>query len=226
MPENTFVVKKICPVCEKTTRIIKTRSRIKVLSHDEDGFTRYENFNTCYYTIWLCEHCGFAADEKTFTSKIPDRYLKNLREFLLAKKMAVPFTDERTLDEAINSFSAALRCLEFMRGKASKRAKYFHQMAWIFRDAKDTIQEKDFLKLAAESYEEALATEHFPINTLTDNMVIYLIAAIYYRLGDEKKTTIYLSQIMNDQSVRELEPRIFDRARDLWGEIRAARKKK
>mgnify|MGYP002861849730 CR=1 FL=1 len=78
---------------------------------------------------------------------------------------------------------------------------------------------------AAEFYEDALSTERFPIDALTDNTVIYLLAAIYCRLGDKKKATIYLSKIMSDQEIRSTEPRIFDRARDLWGEIRAAKKK-
>ena len=226
MVGNTFVVKKTCPVCEQLTRVVKTRSRINVLARDDDGCVHYENFNPCYYTIWVCEHCGFAADEKTFTSAIPERYLKILRKVLLTRNIKIPFTAERTLGDAITSFRLALKYLEIIRGKSSKRAKYAHQMAWIFREAGDKIQEDEFLKKAVEFYEDALATEYFPIDALTDNAVTYIIAAIYYRLGDEKKTTSYLSQIISDQSIRDLEPRIFDRARDLWGEIRATRKKK
>ncbi len=225
MAEKTFVVEKICPVCEKSTRIVKTRSRLTVLSHDEDGCTHYENFNPCYYTIWICEHCGFAADETTFTTKIPDRHLKILRGILLKKNIKIPFAEERTLRNAETSFRLALKYLELINGKASKRAKYAHQLAWIFREAEDKVQEEEFLIKAAEFYEEALSKEHFPIGLLTDNAVTYIIAAIYYRLGDSQKTTIYLSQLINDQELRQNDPRIYDRARDLWQEIRARKKK-
>ena len=225
MVGKTFVVEKICPVCEKSTRVVKTRSRITVLKHDEDGCTHYEDFNPYYYTIWVCEHCGFAADEKTFTSNVPNRYLKILRNVLLTRNIKIPFTEERTLGNAATAFRLALKYLEIIHGKSSKRAKYAHQMAWIFREAGDKVQEKEFMNKAAEFYEDALATERFPIDALTDNAVTYIIAAIYYRLGDKKKATLYLSKIMSDQEIRSTEPRIFDRARDLWGEIRAARKK-
>lgn len=225
MVEKTFVVKKICPVCQKETRIIKTRSRINVLDRDPDGCVHYENFNPYYYTIWVCEHCGFAADEATFTAKMPERHLKILRPALEAEDTKLPFDEERTSGDAETAFLLALKYLELIKGKSSKRAKYAHQLAWIFRDAGDKFQEEEYLNMAAEFYEDALATERFPIGILTDNAVIYVLAAIYHRLGDKQKTTIYLSQLINDKELRNNDPRIYDKARDLWGEIRAAKKK-
>ena len=55
---------------------------------------------------------------------------------------------------------------------------------------------------------------------MTDNMVVYLIGAIYYRLGDFEKATLFLSRIIGDHDLRSLEPRTFDHARDLWQIIR------
>ena len=224
MSENTFVVEKICPVCEKPTRIAKTRSRLNVLRRDEDGYVQFENFNPCYYTVWICEHCGYAADEKTFTSTFAERHLKILRNALLNRNIKIPFTEERTLENATTSFLLALKFLEILKGKSSKRAKYAHQLAWIFREAGDKVREEEFLRMAAEFYEDALATERFPIDTLTDNTVIYVLAAIYYRLGERQKTTTYLSQLINDKELRQTDPRIYDKARDLWRDIRAAKK--
>ena len=225
MVDKTFVVEKICPVCEKKMRVVKTRSRIQVLSRDEDACVHYDNFNPYYYTVWVCENCGFAADEKTFTTKLPNRHLTILRNILLTRNIKIPFTPERTIENASTSFLLALKYQELIHGKASKKAKYAHQLAWIYRIAGDTSSEREYLQKAVEYYEEALATEHFPIDALTDNAVIYLIAAIYRRLGEEKKATPYLSKLIGDQRVRETEPRIYDKARDLWGDMRAARKK-
>lgn len=223
--EKTFVVEKICPICEKEFRVVKTRSRIPVSKRDEDGCTHYEGFNPYYYTVWVCEHCGFAADEKTFTTKIPDRHLTILRAVLLTKNIKVPFVEERTLGEASTAFRLALKYLDLIRGKSSKKAKYAHQLAWIYREAGDKTQEDEFLRKAVEFYEEALMRESFPIGELTDNAVIYIIAALYNRLGERQKATTYLSRLISDQSVREREPRIHDKARDLWSDMRAGRKK-
>lgn len=225
MVGNTFVVEKPCPVCEKMTRIVKTRSRLPVLKRDEDACTHYVDFNPYYYTVWVCEHCGFAADEQTFTTKIPDRHLAILRAALLTRNIKIPFTEVRTLGNASTAFFLALKFLEIIRGKASKKAKYAHQLAWIYREAGDEVHEREFMLQAANFYEEALAKERFPIGELTDNAVIYLVAAIYYRLGDKTKATSFLSRLISDQSVREQERRIFEKARDLWGDIRAGKRK-
>lgn len=224
--DKTFVVEKICPVCEQKMRVVKTRSRIQVLSRDEDACVHYDDFNPYYYTVWVCENCGFAADEKTFTTKIPERHLKILRGVLLNKDMKIPFAAERTIENAANSFLLALKYQDLIHGKASKKAKYAHQLAWIYREADDKDLEKEYLQMAVEYYEEALVTEHFPIDALTDNAVIYLIAAIYRRLGDNKKATSYLSKLIGDKQVREMDPRVFDKARDLWSDMRAAQRKK
>lgn len=223
--EKTFIVEKTCPVCEKTFRVVKTRSRLMVTKRDEDACTHYKDFNPYYYTVWVCEHCGFAADEKTFTTKIPDRHLTILRAVLLTKNIKVPFVEERTMEDASTAFRLALKFLDLINGKASKKAKYAHQLAWIYREAGDKTQEDEFLTKAADYYEKALAKESFPIGELTDNAVIYLVAAIYFRLGDQKQATSYLSRLISDKSVREREPRIFDKARDLWADIRAGKKK-
>ena len=223
--DKTFVVEKICPVCEQKMRVVKTRSRIMVTSRDDDACTHYKDFNPYYYTVWICENCGFAADEKTFTTKMPDRHLTILRAVLLTKNIKVPFASERSIENASTAFRLALKYQDLIRGKASKKAKYAHQLAWVYREAGDVAQEHEFLAKAAKYYEEALATEHFPVDALTDNAVIYLIAAIYRRLGEPDKATPYLSKLIGDQGVRQRDPRVFDKARDLWSDIRAERKK-
>ena len=224
--EKTFVVEKFCPICEKEFRVVKTRSRIPVSKRDEDGCTHYEEFNPYYYTIWVCENCGFAADEDTFTTKIPDKHLTILKAVLLTKNIKVPFVEERTLENAATAYRLALKYLDLIRGKSSKKAKYAHRLAWIYREAGDKTQENEFLSKAVEYYEDALMRESFPIGELTDNAFIYIIAAIYNRLGERKKATSYLSRLISDQGVREREPRIHDKARELWGDMRAASRKR
>ena len=226
MTDNTFMVEKTCPICEKTFRVMKVRSRIPVLSRDEDGCTHYEDFNPYYYTVWVCEHCGFAADEDTFTIKIPDRHLTILKAVLLTRNIKIPFVEERTLENAATAYRLALKFLDLIKGKSSKKAKYAHRMAWIYRDAGDKTQEHEFLEKALEFYEDALMRESFPIGELTDNAVMYLVAAICHRIGDDKKATTYLSRLISDQGVREREPRIHDKARELWGDMRAASRKR
>ena len=184
MAEKTFVVKKTCPICQKDTRVIKTRSRLIVVKRDEDGCVHYDGFNPYFYTVWACEHCGFAADEKTFTTKMPDRHVKILREHLLKKKQGVKFVEERTAEDAILALKLAISYMEQVEDKLFKQAKFTHQLAWIYREIGDEDNERKFLEKAAQLYDAALAKENFPIDGLSDSATIYLISAIYWRLDE------------------------------------------
>ena len=222
MAEKTFVVKKTCPICQKETRVIKTRSRLHVLKRDEDGCVHYNDFNPYFYTIWACEHCGFAADEKTFTTKMHNRHVKVLRDDLLANKFGVDFVEERTADDAIFVLKLAISYMERVEDKFFKQAKYTHQLAWVYREAGDEDNERKFLEKAAQLYDASLAKENFPNDGLSDSATIYLISAIYWRLGEYEKCAAYLARLMKDDTLRSREPKLADKVRDLWGDVRAA----
>lgn len=224
--DNSFVVEKTCPICGQETRVIKTRSRLVVEKRDEDLCVHYKGFNPYFYRIWICEHCGFAADETTFTSPMPNKHREKLREFLKSKDLDIEFTEIRTLPDAVGSFIMALVYLDVINGPASKKGSYNLNVAWLYRELPEYIEEENkYLELAAEQFDESLAKERYPIGGLSDMAAIYLIGAIYYRLGNVEKCTQYLSKIISDQEIRTREPKVFDKARDLWGDIRAGKKK-
>lgn len=224
--DNTFVVEKICPVCQQETRVIKTRSRLVVEKRDEDLCVHYKGFSPYYYRIWICEHCGFAADESTFTARLPNKHREKLWEFLRQKDLDIEFTETRTLPDAVGSFLMALTYLDIINGPASKKASYNLNVGWLYRFTGEyQEEEREYLTLAAEQFNESLAKEHYPIGGLTDSAAVYLVGAIYYRLGDYEKCTQYLSKIISDQNIRTSEPKVFDKARDLWGDIRSKKKK-
>ena len=108
MGEFTFVVEKKCPVCEKMTRVTKTKARLITLSTDEDMCVHYKDFNPYFYKIWFCEHCGFAAEEKVFLSPMPAKHKETVANFLNGRKMALEFTEERGKAEAVASFKLGI----------------------------------------------------------------------------------------------------------------------
>ena len=225
MDKNCFMVEKPCPVCMKSTRVIKTRSRLIVQKTDEDFCVHYKDFNPYYYKIWVCEHCGFAADEKTFLTKLPERTRATLWEFLSKKKLDIEFTEERGLPEAIASFQLAISYLDLIHAPMSKKASMNLQLAWIYRESGDKELEEEHMLKAAEYYDQSLTQERYPIGNLTDNGAMYIVGAIYYRLGDYEKCAQHLSRIIGDQSIRSREPQIFDKARNLWSDVRDEKKK-
>ena len=81
------------------------------------------------------------------------------------------------------------------------------------------------LQRAADLYDKSLMTERYPINGLSDTMAMYLIGAIYYRMGELEKATQYISRIIGDQNIRTMDVKLYKRARDLWQTIREDKEK-
>lgn len=225
MNSNCFMVMKPCPVCGKSSRVLKTKSRLLVQKTDEDFCVHYRDFNPYFYKIWVCEHCGFAADEKAFMTKLTDRTQDKMKKYLEENKPDIGFIDERTAEDAIKTFELAIEQMEVIGAPLSKKASTHLQLAWIYRELENKELEEEHMIKAAELFDQSITQERYPVGNLTDNGAMYLVGAIYYRLGDYEKCAQHLSRIIGDQSIRTREPQMFDKARNLWSDVRDIQKK-
>lgn len=224
MSEYTFVVEKKCPICGKMTRVSKTKARLITLSTDEDMCVHYRDFNPYYYKIWFCEHCGFAAEEKVFVGNMPAKHKEKIENFLSGRKMALEFVEERGKAEAVASFKLGIFYAEMLDASLNRRAGLYLMLAWVYRDAGERENEVEMLGRAAELYDKSLTTEPYPQNGMSDGLCMYLIGAIYYRMGEIEKSTQYLSRIIGDNIIRSNDPKLYDKTRNLWEDVRAAKK--
>ncbi len=224
MGQYTFTVEKKCPVCGETTRVVKVKSKLLAERTDEDFCVHYKDFNPYFYKIWFCEHCGFAADEKTFLGSIPLTHKRKIQEFLNSRKLGLKFVEERQVPDAVASFKLAIFYAELTGQSLAKRAGLYLELGWIYRASEEKEREDEMLERAISLYDRSLMTERYPINGLSDNTVIYLIGAIYYRLHDFEKSTQYLSRIIGDQRIRDEDIVLYKRARDLWQRVREENK--
>ena len=220
MGEFTFIVEKTCPICGETTRVVKTKSKLMMDRMDEDFCVHYQNFNPYFYKIWFCEKCGYAADEKTFLGTMPELHRRKIHDFLSNRKLGLEFVEDRGVPEAVASFKLAIFYAELTDQPLAKRAGLYLELAWIYRDAADEEKEKEMLQRAADLYDKSLMTERYPINGMSDTMAMYLIGAIYFRMKDYDRATQYISRIIGDQNIRNNEAKVYNRARDLWQDIR------
>lgn len=224
MGQYTFTVEKKCPVCGETTRVVKVKSKLLAERTDEDFCVHYKDFNPYFYKIWFCEHCGFAADEKTFLGSIPLTHKRKIQEFLNSRKLGLKFVEERQVPDAVASFKLAIFYAELTGQSLAKRAGLYLELGWIYRASEEKEREGEMLERAISLYDRSLMTERYPINGLSDNTVIYLIGALYYRLHDFEKSTQYLSRIIGDQRIRDEDIVLYKRARDLWQRVREEKK--
>lgn len=220
---NTFVVEKECPICGGKTHVVKVRSRLMALTSDCDFCMHYKDFNPYFYTIWVCEHCSFAADEKKFTSPMPAKHRTQIQEFLAKRNVRFEFHEKRELPDAIASFKLAIFYEEMTKSSLGHRAGLYLELAWVYRIAGETENETEAMQKAVELYEQSILSERYPIGNMTDTTAIYLVGAISYRLGDYDKAASYLSRIIGDQNIRHSEPKIFEKAKYLWSDVRTAK---
>ena len=221
MAEYTYSVEKPCPVCGQKTHATKMKARLITLGTDEDFCVHYEGVCPYRYRVWLCEHCGFAADEKQFTEEsLNPRDKAKIQELLEGRTIHLPYSEERTVEEAIRAYRLGIYFVERLGWTLQKKAGYCMGMAWVYREAGEHEKEAEILRRAAELYEESVMTEKYPIHGMSDSMALYIAGAAYYRLEDYEKATQMLSQIMSDQEVRKNDVKLFERTQNLWLELR------
>lgn len=218
--EFTFVVEKTCPVCGQETRVVKVKSRLMIQRTDDDYCCHYRDFNPYFYTILACEHCGYAADEKHFLTTLPDRHRTILQNFLKEKRVNFIFTEERKLPDAVASYQLAIYCAEAINAPLSRMAGLSLRLSWIYRLMEMKDEEMVWAHKAIDLYERSLMTERYPVENLTDFMVMYLLATLFNRVGDREHCASYLSRLINDKELKMVDNKLYHDARKLWQDIR------
>ena len=219
-----YVSEKVCPICEEKTRIVQCKARLVADTRDIDFCTHYKDFNPYLYTVWVCEKCGYAAEDNRFLDRYADRVRKSLREFLSQNNFKTPFTEIRTLESALTFYETALYFNEEFEPSAGRQAVLYQKMAWACRIAGDTVKEKEYLLKCAELYEISLEKERYPIGKVSDNFATYTLGVNYFMLKDFEKAAKFLNMIISNSNIRSTAPKLYEKARDIWQDIRAMRK--
>ena len=219
--EFTFVVEKNCPICGKSTRVVKVKSRLVATQVDNDYCCHYRDFEPYRYHIWVCEHCGFAADEKVFLTALPMSKRELMGNALVEKNVHFDFHEERDVPDGIASVKLAIFCAEVLKAPLARRAGITLRLAWIYRLSGNRDKERIYLEKALNLYIRSLETERYPIDTLTDSMVMYLIGALYADLGVRDKAVLYLSRLVEEKNRSPVaNDKLYRDARRLWQAVR------
>ena len=220
MSEHTFVVSKSCPVCGKNVNVVKVKSRLAAIKVDNDYCCHYKDFNPYLYHIWVCDGCGFAADERVFLTSLPPAKRELIGNALLEKHVHFEFHEERDVPDGVAAMKLAIFCAEVLKAPLARQAGLVMRLAWIYRIDSQKEKEKEAMEQAVSLYVRSLETEHYPIGHLTDDMVIYLIGALYAELGERQKAALYLGNLMGDKNNSMVDPKLAKDARRLWQEVR------
>ena len=202
-----------CPVCEiqfKTKAIRVGKNQL--LTIDDDLYAHYTIVNPLLYDIIACPNCQYTALSKKFDKLLPKQkeWIKN--ELHLIQQSAPSYREYTTTAEAIHKHKIALLLAMQRKAKLGEQSYIALHIAWLYRDLSDTKNELIFLEKAFNGFNEALQTENTPIMGLDEHTLMYMLAAIAYKLGKKEICKQYLSLVITTTGVS---PRIKERALDL-----------
>lgn len=219
MADALYTAEKNCPVCEQIFNVTRVRTRLTMVKKDSDFCTYYHGVNPYYYHVWVCPHCGYAAAESEFDRPPSDKVIK----FLHGRKVNIDFGGIRTREQAVNTYKLAIFYAEMTGIYASRIAGLYLRLAWVYREGEQNDDEQVALTKAIEFYDKAMASERFPIGSMSEPALVYLYADLLRRTGKIKEALVFYNRVIgNPQS--KMEPHILKLARDAWQEAREEQK--
>ncbi len=195
------------------------RSRLVLIKQDSDFCSYYKDINPYYYKIWMCPHCGYAAQDANFEDILPAAAEK-VKKFFAGRDIQIDLSGKRSREQGIVSHQLAIVCGELAGVPASRLAGMHLRLGWLYRETQQTMQEQATLIKAVEYYEIALEKENMPIGSMTELTITYLIGDLLRRTGASDKALLYLSKVVSSPQAKQ-EKRIADLARDVWQDMRA-----
>jgi len=221
MADIFYTAEKRCVICDQEFTVTRVRSRLTMVKQDSDFCTYYREVNPYYYGIWVCPHCGYAAQDAYFEE--PPASFGAVSEFLAGRDVKANFCGQRTRDTAIATYKLAIFFADLAGALASRQAGLYLKLAWLYREAGRQDEEAAMLDKAREYYEKAFLKEKPPFGNMTQLTLEYLIGELLRRTGRLPEALNYLGKVVGNPQAKK-EKRVLEMAREAWSAARDARK--
>lgn len=204
-----------CPVCNTEFRTKKVRTKaLRLIKQDEDFLPYYQGENPIKYKVFVCPNCGYAATEDKY-NEISDLVKEKIKSQISSQWKKRSYGGTRTIDEAIESCKLALYEGQLLDESRIYLGSIALNIAWLYRMKEDRNQEKRFLNITKELYEEAYYKEDL-FNTNMDEIKLgYLIGELYRRLGDVKNAVKWFNVVVSSHNSNS-NPNIRKMAIEQW----------
>lgn len=210
-----------CPICSVSYTTKRIRSRfIRVEKMESDFFSHYKDkhLNPILYEVNVCPKCGYAFAD-TFSNYFPPNSIDLIKMQIMANWKERDFSEERSLQQAIDSYKLAILSGSLKEEKSVVMAGLCLRLAWLYRLVSDQHQELRFLEFALNKYKNSYNETDYVGTHLTEIRILYLIGELSRRLGDRHEAVKNFSKVINHKS-RSLENKIVEMAREQWYLIR------
>lgn len=222
MVDSLYEVEKKCNICGNSFSVTKVRSRLVMINQDTDFCTYYKGVNPYYYSIWVCPHCGYAAQDDHFNA-VQEVNIEKIAKFLANRKVNIDLTGHRTREQAVNAYKLALFFADMESVPDSKIAGLYLRLAWVLREGEMAEDEQAALIKACEHYEKALYNERLPIGNMTEVSLTYLVGELLRRTGKTEQSLKYFSKVVSMPQAK-MERRILEMSRNAWQDTKAEMK--
>jgi uncharacterized protein (DUF2225 family) len=191
-----------CPVCGKLfINYITRKSKLRLKDMELDMKANYLMVNANSYDVYLCSHCGYAALSSHFnriTDNQRDIILKKIKPFFKPREYPAPYS----LEHSVERYKLALYCALTMGVKSGLKAIICIKIAWLYRDIGDKTNELLFINSARTGLQEAYNKESFPIGTMDELTVSFMIGELSRRLGDFATASKWVSSVLVARNVK------------------------
>lgn len=246
-----YEIELTCPVCNQD-KIVSYELRAKSQQITQNKFLvpvylgaqGYKSVDYVAIAVTVCPRCLFASpDKKDFVrhatassldtkSQLPSSIIMTLQEKIGERKAllksvsdyATYFSRPRFDEAAIDSYRLAIARAKIEAWYEQPYA-YYKLGAYSLRIAKlmkqADMDNREILEEALSHHEEAFRTSNCPSEEI-ELQVIYIIIALYLKLGDSKKANSYIAVFTNLKNARLEEmrtnPKLNTVAIDKWTE--------
>lgn len=204
-----------CPVCDIEFKTKKVRtSRLRLIKRDKDFLSYYKGENPLKYNIFVCPHCGYAASESKYNS-ITDKDREIILKEVTSKWNSRDYGDKRTVDDAIETYKLALYIGQLLDYKRIDLGSLCLSIAWLYRIKEDLEEEKRFLKLTKNLFEEGYYKETLEDTNMEELRLDYLLGEISRRLEDKEDALKWFNTTLSNPRLKS-KPVIEKIVREQW----------
>lgn len=202
-----------CPVCRSRVTVKRIRrSALRLLSRDTDSMPIYQDINPLFYDIWICNHCGYAATQSSFSQPLTKVEAELIHLNVSSKWRPKEYPPLYDANIAIERFKLALVSATVRKARPIDIAMLCLKLGWVYRTLEDTENELKFLNQALIGLKSAYDVGPFPVAGMDESTLAFLIGDLSRRVGNYQEALQYLGRVITDRTAKSA---VKEKARDL-----------
>jgi len=213
-----FYEKKLtCIFCDKPFTSLRVRSRFSIPYQVDSDFCphyREGNYDPHLYFVNVCPECGFSFSEE-FSKQFPKGTKEIIRDQITGHWTKRNFGQVRDIQHALESYKLAILAGSLKKEKNAVLAGLCLRLAWLYRSENNSEQEKRFMGMALNAYEESFVLSDFVGTSMSELKVLFMIGELSRRMGEYQKAVSYFSKVIQHKGAKN-EQKMVNMAREQW----------